>query len=125
MSHSQPIRVLIVDDHASFRSTLVTVLSLQQDIQVVGQAADGKGICNLCAQLRPDVVLMDLHMPQVNGIEATRQIRGQFPEIQVIVLTAFQEGTLIEQVFQAGAAAYLLKNATLEEIADTIRAAAL
>jgi two-component system, NarL family, response regulator LiaR len=123
MVNSQLIRVLIVDDHATFRNTLAQLLSLSPDIQLVGQAADGEGIVDLCAQLRPDVVLMDVVMRKVGGIEATHQIHSHFPGIKVIILSGFQHEELMDKALEAGAVNYLIKNFLLAEVANAIRAA--
>jgi two-component system, NarL family, response regulator LiaR len=121
MSHAQPIRVLLVDDHVMYSGVLADVLSFQQDIELVGVMNDGEGTLDLCAQLQPDVVLMDIMMRKVSGIEATRQIHHHFPKIKVIILSGFQETERIEEAMQAGALVYLTKGFSLKEIADTIR----
>ena len=99
-------------------------LSAFPDIRVVGQAKDGEEALTLCAIYQPDVVLMDLVMPRVNGVEATRRIRTQFPHIQVIVFTSFQGQNLVQQALQAGAIGYLLKDASPQEIVAAVRSAA-
>ncbi|MBN1262373.1 MAG: response regulator transcription factor [Anaerolineae bacterium] len=118
-----PIRVLIVDDHTMVRRGLATFLRVKDDLELVGEANDGKEALNLCAGLRPDVVLMDLVMPEMDGATATRMIRERWPNIQVIALTSFQEKDLIHEVLQAGAIGYLLKNVSVDELAEAIRAA--
>ena len=118
-----PIRVLVVDDQAVVRSGLAAFLSIYDDLDLVGEANDGAKAVNLCGQLRPDVVLMDLVMPNMDGAEATLAIRKHYPQIQVIALTSFKEDDLVKRVLEAGAIGYLLKNVSADELADAIRAA--
>ena len=123
MSASNPIRVMIVDDHDMVRRGLAAFLKVQTDLELVGEANGGEEAVRLCGQLHPDVVLMDLVMPRMDGAEATRAIRERCPEIQVIALTSFKEKELVEGALQAGAIGYLLKNISSDELADAIRAA--
>ncbi len=123
MSTSDPIRVMIVDDHHMVRKGLATFLKTQADLQLVGEAGGGEEAVRLCEQLQPDVVLMDLMMPGMDGAAATRAIRNRCPEIQVIALTSFMERDLVEAALEAGAIGYLLKNVSPDELADAIRAA--
>jgi two-component system, NarL family, response regulator LiaR len=125
MSKSNPIRVLIIDDHGMVRKGLITYLKNKTDLEVVGEGRDGKEAITLCEQLQPDVVLMDLIMPELGGIAATRTIHKNWPDIQVIALTSFQERNLVQDVLQAGAISYLLKNIAGDDLADAIRAAYL
>lgn len=118
-----PIRVLVVDDQAVVRSGLAAFLSIYDDLALVGEANDGAKAVNLCGQLRPDVVLMDLVMPNMDGAEATLAIRKHYSQIQVIALTSFKEDELVKRVLEAGAIGYLLKNVSADELADAIRAA--
>jgi NarL family two-component system response regulator LiaR len=122
-SSSNPIRVLITDDHALVRTGLKFFLLASDDLELVGEATGGEEALQLCAQVHPDVVLMDLIMPGMTGIVATRSIRERWPHIQVITLTNFQEAGLVQEALQAGAVGYLLKNVTAEELASAIRAA--
>jgi len=117
------IRVLVVDDQAVVRSGLAAFLSIYDDLALVGEANDGAKAVNLCGQLRPDVVLMDLVMPNMDGAEATLAIRKHYPQIQVVALTSFKEDDLVKRVLEAGAIGYLLKNVSADELADAIRAA--
>ena len=119
----KPIRVLIVDDHGMVRRGLMTYLKNESDLQVVGEARDGQEAMRLCEQLQPDVILMDLVMPELDGIAATRLIREQWPPIQIIALTSFGEKELVQNALQAGAIGYLLKNVSGNDLAEAIRAA--
>lgn len=119
-----PIRVLIVDDHAVVRSGLATFLTVYRDLELVGEASGGREAIEQCAALSPDVVLMDLVMPEVDGPTATREIRARNPEIQVLALTSFPEETLVRDALEAGAIGYLLKNVSAQELAGAIRNAA-
>src|SRR4051812_8436344 len=120
---SDRIRVLIVDDHGVVRSGLAAFLLVFDDLELVGEATGGKDAIRLCTQLRPDVVLMDLLMPDMDGATTSQIIRQQYPDIQIIALTSFREHELVRAVIQAGAIGYLLKNVTADELADAIRAA--
>jgi NarL family two-component system response regulator LiaR len=123
MNASTPIRVMIVDDHDMVRRGLVTFLMVCPDLELVGEATDGEEALRLCEQVRPDVILMDLVMPKMNGTEATRAIRERWPQVQVVALTSFQEKKLVQGALQAGAISYLLKNVTVDELGEAIRAA--
>jgi len=117
------IKVLIVDDHLVVRQGLRTFLDLHEDIQVVGEAGDGQTAVELAAQLTPDVVLMDLVMPGLDGIMATTRIKGLGTGIQVIALTSFAENDKVFPAIQAGASSYLLKDVTPDALVEAIRAA--
>jgi len=123
MSESKPICVLLVDDHAVVRSGLGAFLLAFDDLELVGEAGGGEEAVRLCDQVQPDVVLMDLVMPGMDGAAATRAIRERCPQIQVIALTSFKEKELVQGALEAGAIGYLLKNVTADELADAIRAA--
>jgi NarL family two-component system response regulator LiaR len=123
MTDSKPIRVMIVDDHAVVRSGLAAFLMVFDDLELAGEAGGGEEAVRLCAELQPDVVLMDLVMPKMDGATATRALRERCPEVQVIALTSFKEEELVQGVLQAGAISYLLKNVSAEELAGAIRAA--
>ncbi len=123
MTEIDPIRLLIVDDHAVMRTGLKLFLMAFDDLDLVGEAANGEEAVHLCNQIHPDVVLMDLAMPGMDGATATRTIRRQYPGVQVIVLTNFQDVDLVQQALQAGAIGYLLKNVSADELATAIRAA--
>ena len=119
----KPIRVMLVDDHGMVRRGLMTYLKNETDLQVVGEARDGREAVRLCEQFQPDVILMDLVMPELDGIAATRLIRKQWPHVQVIALTSFGEKELVQNALQAGAISYLLKNVSGSDLAAAIRAA--
>jgi NarL family two-component system response regulator LiaR len=117
------IRVVIVDDHAMLRKGLAVFLMSYRDLNLVGEAANGKEGLAICADTQPDIVLMDLMMPIMDGITATRLIRHDFPDIQVIALTSFGEERLIKEVLGAGAISYLFKKVSADDLAQAIRAA--
>ncbi len=120
---SSRIRVLIVDDHTMVRRGLTTFLKVYDDLELAGEAASGQAAVQLCAQLQPDVVLMDMVMPDMDGATATRLIRKQSPSIQVLALTSFKEEVLVQSALQAGAIGYLLKDVSADELVQAIRAA--
>lgn len=122
-SPSPPIRVMLVDDHTMVRRGLATFLQVFDDLQLAGEAESGEAAIQLCAEILPDVVLMDMVMPDMDGAATTRAIRKQYPQIQVIALTSFTEGALIKKVLEAGAIGYLLKDVSADDLARTIRAA--
>ncbi|MEV4459204.1 response regulator transcription factor [Microbispora sp. NPDC049633] len=113
-------RVLVVDDQAVVRDGLVLLLGLLPEIEVVGSAADGEAALRLVADERPDVVLMDLRMPRVDGVEATRRIRTGFPDTQVVVLTTYTDDESVFAALRAGARGFLTKSADAEEIARAV-----
>ena len=121
---SAPITVLIVDDHAVVRSGLRAYLETQPDLEVVAEAASGREAVRLAAEHVPDVVLMDLVMPEMDGVEATRRIRDASPRTRVVVLTSFHDDVHIFPAIKAGALSYLLKDIGPEELAEAVRAAA-
>jgi len=124
MSHdTHKISILIVDDHPIVRQGLRTLLELQDDFIVVGEAANGKAAVDLASHLKPDVVLMDLVMPELDGISATRQINASLPATRVIALTSFVEDDKIIPAIQAGAASFLLKDVSPNELMEAVRAA--
>jgi NarL family two-component system response regulator LiaR len=116
-------RVLIVDDHAMVRSGLSAFLSVAEDLELVGEADSGSQALRMVAEHLPDVVLMDLVMPGMDGVATTRAIRERFPQVKVIALTSFPEDRLVQEVLEAGALSYLLKNVSADELGRAIRAA--
>jgi two-component system, NarL family, response regulator LiaR len=118
-----PIRVMIVDDHDSVRRGLSFSLRAFNNLQCVGAAGNGREAINLCGRIHPDVVLMDVKMPEMDGIAATRIIRQSYPCIQVIALTNDKNSETFQAMSQAGAVGYLLKTASIAEIASAILAA--
>ncbi len=123
MTGANPIRIILVDDHAMLRKGLRFFLAGFDDLELLGEAASGKEAIRLCAELEPDVVLMDMVMPDMDGATATKAILDQTPTIQVIALTSFQEEDLIERALRAGAISYLLKNVSAQTLAEAIRQA--
>jgi NarL family two-component system response regulator LiaR len=124
MDTLQTIRVMLVDDHNVVRSGLATFLRAYDDLELVGEAKNGLEAVNLCHASNPDVILMDLMMPGMDGIAATRSILADHPGIKIIAMTSFEEEDLVLGVLAAGAISYLLKNVTADELAKAIRDAA-
>jgi DNA-binding NarL/FixJ family response regulator len=118
------VRVVVADDQAAVRDGLVTMLSVTPGIEVVGEAADGKAAFEAAAELRPDVVLMDLHMPGVDGVEATRRITAELVGVRVVVLTTYADDASVLRALQAGAIGFLTKDSGRMEIARALQAAA-
>ncbi|MCD2256179.1 response regulator [Agrilactobacillus fermenti] len=115
------IKVLIVDDHEMVRLGISTYLQIQDDIEVVGEAVDGADGLKQALELKPDVILMDVVMPKMDGIEATKKILADWPEAKIIILTSFIDDEKVYPAIEAGAASYILKTSTAEEIAKAIR----
>jgi len=123
ISPSQPIRVMLVDDHTMVRRGLATFLKVYEDLLLVGEAESGETAVQLCAKVLPDVILMDMFLPAMDGAATTQAIRQRFPQIQVIMLTSFKEGKLIKNALAAGAIGYLLKDVSADDLVRAIRAA--
>jgi DNA-binding NarL/FixJ family response regulator len=115
------IRVLLADDHQIVREGLHALLGAEEDLQIVGEAREGRSAVQLVAQLKPDVVIMDIGMPGLNGMEATRQILEAAPGVKIVALSMHSDRRFIEGMFKAGAAGYLLKDAAFEELARAVR----
>ncbi len=123
MSQGNPIRVMLVDDHAVVRSGLKAFLMVFDDMELVGEASNGQEALHMIDRVQPDVILMDLIMPDMDGAATTKAIRGKWPQVQVVALTSFREDELVKNALQAGAIGYLLKNVGADDLADAIRAA--
>lgn len=123
MTDSKIIRVLIADDHAVVRNGLSSFISAYDDFELVGEAKNGEQAVRMCEQFQPDIVLMDLIMPGMGGVEATRLIREKFLKVQVIALTSFKEREQVQSAIQAGAISYLLKDISADDLARAIRLA--
>ncbi|MFN2182721.1 MAG: response regulator [Anaerolineae bacterium] len=123
MPRADKIRLLIVDDHKVVRNGLQVFISLYDDIEVVGEARNGQQAVEQCATHQPDVVLMDMQMPVMDGPTATRLIREQFPKVQVVALTSFDEEEIVQRAIEAGAVGYLYKDVEEDELIDAIRSA--
>ena len=123
MDEMNSIRVLIADDHGMVRRGLAAYLRNEPDLELVGEARDGQEAVDLCGQVQPDIVLMDLVMPHLDGIAATRIIRQRCSTVQVIALTSFREKERVQDALQAGAISYLMKNVSGDDLAAAIRAA--
>lgn len=121
---SKTIRLLLVDDQRLMRDGLRTLLELEPDLQVAGEAENGEAALELYPQLSPDVVLMDIRMPVMDGVEATRRLRETWPEARVIILTTFDDDEYVFEGLRAGALGYLLKDVSSGELADAIRTVA-
>lgn len=119
-----PVRVLLVDDQALFREALATLLEVRPEIEVVGGAGDGAAALQQAAALRPDVVLMDLHMPVLDGIAATRRLRVEQPDVRVLALTTFDDDEDVFAALRAGAVGYLLKDVSSDRLVEALLAAA-
>ncbi len=118
------IRVLVVDDQSLIREGLTIILDSQSDIRVVGQAADGREAISLAGRLQPDVILMDIKMPRMDGIKATRQIKEEYAKTQIIILTTYAEDELVFEGIRAGASGYLLKDITRDQLVEAVRGVA-
>ena len=117
----EKIRILLVDDHTMFRNGLCAFLERETDMRVIGEAQDGRLAVTLACQLKPDVVVMDIAMPLLNGLEATRQIKRQCPGVRVLMLTQHDNEEYIRQALEAGAMGYILKDAAADELVSAIR----
>ncbi len=114
------IRIMVVDDHRVVRRSIAMALRAFNNLEFVGEAENGLEAIDRCDELRPDVVLMDMIMPEMNGVQATGRIRSDYPEIRIIAMTASEEEKMVEEVLQAGADGYLLKNASIDDFVEAI-----
>jgi NarL family two-component system response regulator LiaR len=120
---SESIRVMLVDDHPMVRDGLATFLAVHDDLELVGKASDGEEAVRVFEETRPDVILMDLKMPRLDGVRATRALIERAPQACVIALTSFEDEDLVQQALEAGASGYLLKTIAADDLADAIRRA--
>jgi len=123
MKDNGPIKVIIADDHAITRSGIRTILSIYDDIELIGEASNGKEVVSKCEESIPDVILMDLDMPVLDGVEATRMIKKRYPDIQIIALTSFASKKHVSEAIKAGANSYIIKNISPDEIVKAIHKA--
>ena len=123
MKDKDTIRVMLVDDHQMVRNGLATFLLVHDDLELVGEASDGEEALRVFEESRPDIVLMDLKMPRMDGVEATRRLLERVPEAHIIALTSFEDETLVQKALEAGASGYLLKDIGADDLADAIRKA--
>lgn len=117
-NRSEPLKILLVDDHALFRAGIASLLASREDVEVVGQAQDGEEALEAAHRLMPDLILMDVHMPNVNGIEATRRIKAELPYVKVVMLTVSDQDQDLFEAIKSGAQGYLLKNLEPNELFD-------
>ena len=122
-SSSKPIRVMVVDDHTMVRRGLAIFLNIYDDLQLAGEAETGAAAIQLCGEILPDVILMDMAMPDMDGASTTHAIRKKHPQVQILALTSFKDGSLIKKALEAGAIGYLIKDVSADDLARAIRAA--
>jgi len=118
---TKPIRVMVVDDHTMVRQGLATFIKVFDDLEFAGEAANGQEAIDLCGKLLPDVILMDIVMPEMDGVTATRAIKQKYPGVNIVALSSFKDEALVVNALQAGAIGYLMKNVSATELAQTIR----
>ena len=124
MAGMPKLRIFLADDHAVVREGLKALVNAQPDMEVVGEAGDGRTACVKAAELCPDVLVMDVSMPEMNGVQATRELHGVAPTIKVVALTVHEDRTFVQQLLAAGASGYVLKRAAAEELVHAIRVVA-
>jgi len=118
---SPPKRLLIADDHALVREGMRAMLASEQNLEVVGEAENGREALELCRELRPDLILMDVRMPEMDGLAATREIKGEYPETRILILTTHESPEYLMDAIRAGAAGYVLKDSTKQRLLDAVR----
>jgi DNA-binding NarL/FixJ family response regulator len=118
---SAPIRVVLADDHTILRDGVCSLLRAEPDIEVVGEASDGMEVLEQVGRLTPDVVVMDMVMPRMNGLEATRQIKKRFQDVKILILSMYDDDEYVQQVIQAGASGYVLKRVAADDLVQAIR----
>ncbi|MBA3474372.1 MAG: response regulator transcription factor [Rubrobacter sp.] len=118
---SPPKRLLIADDHALVREGMRAMLASEQNLEVVGEAESGREALELCRELRPDLILMDVRMPEMDGLAATREIKGEYPETRILILTTHESPEYLMDAIRAGAAGYVLKDSTKQRLLDAVR----
>jgi NarL family two-component system response regulator LiaR len=123
MPKAERIKVMIVDDHPIVRSGLVTMLLAFDDLELVGEASSGNKALALCQQELPDVILMDMVMPDMDGLETTRKVLEKYPSVKIIILTSFTKDNMVQDALEAGATSYLLKDSSIDQLAEAIRSA--
>ena len=123
MPKAERIKVMIVDDHPIVRSGLVTMLLAFDDLELVGEASSGNKALALCQQELPDVILMDMVMPDMDGLETTRKVLEKYPSVKIIILTSFTKDNMVQDALEAGATSYLLKDTSIDQLAEAIRSA--
>ena len=116
------LRILLADDHGVLRAGLRALLNAEEDLEVIGEAADGAQVLRLARQLKPDLVLMDISMPGTDGLEATRQLQAELPEVRVLLLTVHEDDGLLQEAIRSGASGYILKRAAESELINAIHA---
>ena len=121
MSVQEPICVMLVDDHEMVRFGLSAYIRTSSDMSLCGEAADGEEAVRMCAELQPDVILMDMIMPGMNGVEAIKIIHARYPRIKIIAITSFEDEKMVQDALQAGASSYLQKNISMKELQEAIR----
>jgi DNA-binding NarL/FixJ family response regulator len=124
MRQTSRLRVVLADDHAIVREGLKALINAQPDMEVVGEAADGRAACVKAKELKPDIIVMDLSMPELSGVQATREVRRQSPEVRVIALTVHEERSYLRELIEAGASGYVLKRSAAEDLVHALRVVA-